>query len=83
MGIACRVNQLCIDSHSISHTLDATFQNSGDAQLSLTDLQLQLIKQARDLAGTVLSGGTDVSPGQTLYFVIHVYRLAYLSKYYA
>ena len=31
--------------------------------------ELALIKQARDLAGTVLPDVTDVSPGQELYFV--------------
>ncbi len=45
---------------------------TGTAQIELNSVQLALVKEARDLAGTVLPNGTDVSPGQDIYFVLYV-----------
>ena len=45
---------------------------TGEARIELFSVQLALVKQARDLAGTVLPDGTTVSPGQELYFVLYV-----------
>ena len=45
---------------------------TGEARVTILVTDLALIKQARDLSGTVLPGGTDVSPGQDLYFVLYV-----------
>ncbi len=45
---------------------------SGEAQRTLSATQLDLIKQARDLAGVVLAPGADVTPGQDIYFVLFV-----------
>ena len=45
---------------------------SGAASLSLTGTGLALVKQARDLAGSVLAGGASVSAGQEIYFVLYV-----------
>jgi len=44
---------------------------TGSAQITITSDQLDLVKQARDLTGTVINGG-DVSSGQEVYFVIYV-----------
>ena len=45
---------------------------SGEARISLFAVDLALVKQARDLSGTVLPDGAPVSPGQELYFVLYV-----------
>jgi hypothetical protein len=45
---------------------------TGEARLTLFSTDLALIKQARDLSGTVLPDGTDVSPGQEIWFVVYV-----------
>jgi len=45
---------------------------TGEARISLLVEDLALIKQARDLTGIVLPDGTDVSPGQEVYFVLFV-----------
>ncbi len=45
---------------------------SGEAQRTLSATELDLIKQARDLSGTVLAPGADVAPGQDIYFVLFV-----------
>ena len=45
---------------------------TGEARLSLFAEELALVKQARDLTGTVLPDGTDVAPGQEIWFVLYV-----------
>jgi uncharacterized repeat protein (TIGR01451 family) len=40
--------------------------------VTVNSVNLALIKQARDLAGTVLPNGSNVSPGQQIYFVLYV-----------
>lgn len=40
--------------------------------ITVTSVQPQLVKQARDLTGTVLPDGSNVSSGQTIYFVIYI-----------
>jgi len=45
---------------------------TGEARLTLFSTDLALIKQARDLSGTVLPDGTDVSSGQEIWFVLYV-----------
>lgn len=40
--------------------------------VTVTSTRAALVKQARDLAGTILPDGTNVSSGQVIYFVIHV-----------
>jgi len=45
---------------------------TGDAQVTLNAVDLALVKQARDLAGTLLPDGATVVPGQELYFVLLV-----------
>lgn len=45
---------------------------TGRARISLFTAQLALIKQARELDGTVLSDGASVSQGDELYFVLYV-----------
>lgn len=45
---------------------------TGTGQITINSVQLALVKQARDVSGTVLPGGSNVSVGQTLYFVLYV-----------
>ena len=45
---------------------------TGTAQFEVNSVQLSLVKEARDLAGTVLAPGADVSPNQDIYFVLYV-----------
>ena len=40
--------------------------------LTVNGVQLALVKQARDLSGTVLPNGSNVMSGQTIYFVLYV-----------
>jgi uncharacterized repeat protein (TIGR01451 family) len=40
--------------------------------VTVNSVQLALVKQARDLTGAVLASGANVSPGQTIYFVLFV-----------
>lgn len=47
-----------------------TLASSGP--VTVNAVTLALVKQARDLGGTVLPGGTNVSSGQVIYFVLYV-----------
>ena len=45
---------------------------TGSARIEINSVQLALVKEARDLAGTVLSENADISPNQEIYFVLYV-----------
>lgn len=45
---------------------------TGTARIELISVQLALIKEARDLPGTVLAANANVVPGQEIYFVLYV-----------
>jgi uncharacterized repeat protein (TIGR01451 family) len=45
---------------------------SGTAQITINAAGLILVKQARDLTGTIVPNGADVTPGRVIYFVLHV-----------
>ena len=45
---------------------------TGAAQIVINSVQLALVKEARDLAGTVLAPDADVAPGQEIYFVLYI-----------
>jgi hypothetical protein len=45
---------------------------TGTAQIEINSVQLALVKEARDLAGTVLPAGANVAPTQEVYFVLYV-----------
>lgn len=61
-----------------SATNEATDPGGGGISLidsgpvTVNSVNLALVKQARDLAGTVLPGGSNVAPGQQIYFVLYV-----------
>jgi hypothetical protein len=45
---------------------------TGPAQIEINSVRLALVKEARDLAGTVLAPGANVAPSQEIYFVLYV-----------
>jgi len=45
---------------------------TGTAQITINSVGLALVKQARDLTGTVLPDGADVTQGKVIYFVLYV-----------
>jgi hypothetical protein len=45
---------------------------TGSARIDLFSVNLALVKQARDVGGTVLPDGSSVTPGQEIYFVLYV-----------
>ena len=45
---------------------------NASGSLTVNSIQLDLVKQARDLSGTVLPNGSNVMSGQTIYFVLYV-----------
>ena len=45
---------------------------TGNAQIEINSLQLALVKEARDLGGTVLAPGADVLGGQEIWFVLYI-----------
>jgi hypothetical protein len=50
----------------------ANGDGTGPARIEINSVQLALVKEARDLAGTVLAANADVNPGQEIYFVLYV-----------
>jgi uncharacterized repeat protein (TIGR01451 family) len=52
---------------------------TGGARLTINTVDLALVKQARDLAGAVFPGGTNVQPGEEIYFVLYVENSALVS----
>jgi hypothetical protein len=45
---------------------------TGNARIEINAVNLALVKQARDLTGTILADGTNVSAGQEIYFLLFV-----------
>jgi len=45
---------------------------TGTARIELISVQLALVKEARDLAGTVLPPAANVTPSQEIYFVLYI-----------
>jgi uncharacterized repeat protein (TIGR01451 family) len=54
---------------------------TGTARIEINSVQLALVKEARDLAGTVLAANADVNPGQEIYFVIYVDNITDFAAY--
>lgn len=44
----------------------------GASEITINAVPLALVKQARDLAGNVIPGGSDVASNTTIYFVLYV-----------
>ena len=54
---------------------------TGTARIEINSVQLALVKEARDLAGTVLTVNADVNPGQEIYFVLYVDNITDVAAY--
>lgn len=54
---------------------------TGTARIEINSVQLALVKEARDLAGTVLAANADVNPGQEIYFVLYIDNIADVAAY--
>ena len=54
---------------------------SGPAQIEINSVQLALVKEARDLAGSVLAAGADVMANQEIYFVLYVDNITDFTAY--
>ena len=54
---------------------------TGTAQIEINSVQLALVKEARDLAGTVLAANADVNPGQEIYFVLYIDNITDVAAY--
>ena len=54
---------------------------TGRARIEINSVQLALVKEARDLAGTVLAANADVNPGQEIYFVLYVDNITDFTAY--
>ena len=74
---------VCLAALAATPVFGETNQASGDIGgdgsllidsnvVTLNSVTLDLVKQARDLTGTVLPNGSDVVSGQEIYFVLHV-----------
>jgi hypothetical protein len=54
---------------------------TGTAQIEINSVQLALVKEARDLTGTVLAANADVNPGQEIYFVLYIDNITDFAAY--
>ena len=54
---------------------------TGTAQIEINSVQLALVKEARDLAGTVLPTNAPVAGGQEIYFVLYVDNITDFNAY--
>lgn len=54
---------------------------TGTARIEINSVQLALVKETRDLAGTVLADNADVNPGQEIYFVLYIDNVTDVAAY--
>jgi hypothetical protein len=54
---------------------------TGRARIEINSVQLALVKEARDLTGTVLAPNADVNPGQEIYFVLYIDNITDVAAY--
>jgi hypothetical protein len=59
----------------------ANGDGTGPARIEISSVQLALVKEARDMAGTVLAQDADVNPGQEIYFVLYVDNITDVAAY--
>jgi hypothetical protein len=59
----------------------ANGDGTGRARIEISSVQLALVKEARDLAGSVLPDNADVNPGQEIYFVLYVDNITDVAAY--
>jgi hypothetical protein len=71
-GVHAAVNSATGGINGINNGTLIGGDGSGTAQFEVNSVQLALVKEARDLAGTVFAPGANVSPSQEIYFVLYV-----------
>jgi len=54
---------------------------TGAARIEINSVQLALVKETRDLAGTVLAANADVNRGQEIYFVLYIDNITDFAAY--
>ena len=71
-GVQAAVNSALGGINGINNGTIINGDGTGRARFVLNSVQLGLVKEARDLAGTVLAPNADVASGQEIYFVLYV-----------
>jgi hypothetical protein len=74
-GVHAAINSATGGINGINNGTFAGGDGTGTAQFEINSVQLALIKEARDLTGTVFVPGADVTPNQEIYFVLYVDNL--------
>ena len=67
--------------NGINNGTIANGDGTGPARIEINSVRLALVKEARDLAGTVLANNADVNPGQEIYFVLYVDNVTDVTAY--
>ena len=71
-GVYAATNSATGGINGINNGTLVNGDGTGAAQIEINSVQLALVKEARDLAGTVLPAGANVAPTQEIYFVLYV-----------
>ena len=71
-GIYAATNSVTGDLGGLNNGTLIGGDGTGTARIEINSVQLALVKEARDLAGTVLAANADVNSGQEIYFVLYV-----------
>ncbi len=71
-SVHAAVNSALAGINGINNGTIINGDGTGTARIVLNSVQLALVKEARDLNGTVLAPAADVSVNQELYFVLYV-----------
>jgi len=71
-GVHAAVNSATGGINGINNGTLVGGDGTGTAQFEVNSVQLALVKEARDLAGTVFAANADVAVGQEIYFVLYV-----------
>ena len=80
-GVYAAVNSATGGIEGINNGTLVGGDGSGPAQIAINSVQLALAKEARDLAGNVLTPATVVMPNQEIYFVLYVDNITDFSAY--
>ena len=80
-GVHAATNSALGGINGINNGTIINGDGTGGAQITLNSVQLALVKEARDLAGTVLAPNADVGSGQEIYFVLYVDNITDVTAY--
>ena len=71
-GVHAATNSALGGINGINNGTLTNGDGTGTAQIEINSVQLALVKEARNLAGTVFAANADVAAGQEIYFVLYV-----------